>query len=125
MAHEIAVHGWDAQLAAGQPQPVEPELASDGVDEFLTVFLVSPRFSAKPLAGSVHLHATDTPGEWLVRQEDDGTLVVTAEHAKGDAALRGQASQLLLALWGRLRLDELDVIGDRAAAEHLLARTTI
>jgi uncharacterized protein (TIGR03083 family) len=125
MAHETAVHAWDAQLAAGQPQPIEPELASDGVDEFLTVFLVAPRFSSKPLAGSVHLHATDTPGEWLVRQEDDGTLVVTAEHAKGDAALRGPASQLLLALWGRVGLDELDVIGDRAAAEHLLARTTI
>ena len=124
MAHETAVHRWDAELAAGQARPIEPELASDGVDEFLNVMLPEPRFSSAPIDGSVHLHATDTPGEWLVRQQD-GTLVVTAEHAKGDAALRGPASDLLLALWGRKGPDALEVIGDRAVAERLLARTTV
>jgi uncharacterized protein (TIGR03083 family) len=125
MAHETCVHRWDAERAAGEARPIEPELASDGVDEFLNVMLLEPRFSSAPIDGSVHLHATDTPGGWLVREQDDGTLVVTAEHAKGDAALRGPASDLLLALWGRVATDALDVIGDRAVAERLLARTTV
>ena len=125
MAHETSVHRWDAERAAGQVRPIDPELASDGVDEFLNVMLLQPRFSSAPIDGSVHLHATDTPGEWLVREQEDGTLVVTAEHAKGDAALRGAASDLLLALWGRLGSDALEVIGDRAVAERLLARTTV
>ena len=125
MAHETSVHRWDAELAAGEARPIDPELASDGVDEFLNVMLLQPRFSSAPIEGSVHLHATDTPGEWLVREQEDGTLVVTAEHAKGDAALRGSASDLLLALWGRVGSDALEVIGDRAVAERLLARTTV
>ena len=125
MAHETSVHRWDAELAAGEARPIDPELASDGVDEFLNVMLLQPRFSSAPIEGSVHLHATDTPGEWLVREQEDGTLVVTAEHAKGDAALRGAASDLLLALWGRVGSDALEVIGDRAVAERLLARTTV
>jgi uncharacterized protein (TIGR03083 family) len=125
MAHEAAVHRWDAQLAAGRTWPIDAERASDGVDEFLTVMLVDPRFSSRTIGGSAHLHATDTPGEWLVREEVEGNLVVTAEHAKGDAALRGPASDLLLVLWGRLPLDHLEVIGDRVVAERLLGRTTL
>jgi uncharacterized protein (TIGR03083 family) len=125
MAHETSVHRWDAELVAGDARPIDPELASDGVDEFLNVMLPEPRFSSAPIDGSVHLHATDTPGEWLVRQQAGETLVVTAEHAKGDAALRGPASDLLLALWRRKGPDVLEVIGDRAVAERLLARTTV
>ena len=125
MAHETSIHRWDAERAAGHARPIDAELASDGVDEFLNVMLLEPRFSFAPIDGSVHLHATDTPGEWLVRTQEDGTLLVTAEHAKGDAALRGPASDLLLALWGRVGPDALEVIGDRAVAERLLARTTV
>jgi predicted lipid carrier protein YhbT len=45
-------------------------------------------------------------------------LVVTREHAKGDVAARGTASDLLLFLYGRIDADGLDVFGDAA----LLAR---
>jgi hypothetical protein len=62
----------------------------------------------------VHLHCTDTEGEWLiVRAGDD--LVVTREHAKGDVAARGTASDLMLYLWGRVGADPLEVFGDAAA----------
>jgi uncharacterized protein (TIGR03083 family) len=115
MAHETAVHRWDAEDAAGLDAQIEPVLASDGVDEFLSTFLFD-----KPVdAGSVHVHATDTPGEWLVRF-GDGAPVVTREHAKGDAALRGPAANLVLALWKRVPLERLEVLGDTSAAERLL-----
>jgi uncharacterized protein (TIGR03083 family) len=109
-AHETAVHRYDAESAAGAPGPLDAELAVDGIDEFLTVFL--PRLAAglaEDMA-SIHLHCTDTEGEWLVRREGDD-VVVTREHAKGDVAARGAASDLMLFLWGRVPADRLQVFG--------------
>ena len=43
---------------------------------------------------------------------------MTREHAKGDAALRGRAEDLLLTLWRRpVPAGAVDVVGDPAAAE--------
>jgi len=75
MAQETAVHRWDAERAGGLPEPIDAELAADGIDEYLTLFLPRARKGAPSLAGSVHLHATDTPGEWLVRPGGDGEPV--------------------------------------------------
>jgi uncharacterized protein (TIGR03083 family) len=123
MAQETAVHRWDAEEAVGRPASIEPELASDGIDEYLAFFLPRARKDAPPLAGSVHLHVTDTPGEWLIRPGGGGEPVVSAEHAKGDVAVRGPASDLLLLLWRRKGLDGVEVLGDRALAEAFVART--
>jgi uncharacterized protein (TIGR03083 family) len=125
MAQETAVHRLDAERAAGRSYAIDPELASDGVDEFLFEFLVWADKAAPPLAGSVHLHCTDVAGEWLVRDDDSGGYVVTREHAKGDAAIRGTANDLLLVLWRRLALDAVEVIGDRPTAARLVARTDL
>jgi hypothetical protein len=70
----------------------------------------------KPVAGSVHLHCTDTAGEWFIHP--DGR--VEPIHAKGDVAIRGTASDILLALYTRVPLDHLDVIGDAALAQQLV-----
>ena len=125
MAQETTVHRVDAEQAVGQPvAPIPPELAIDGIDEVFTVFV--PAFAAGRSPGdgrTVHLHATDAEGEWLVRF-DPGRLVVEPGHAKGDAAVRGPAADLLLWLWGRLPLDGLEVFGDRSAPEALRAVTT-
>jgi uncharacterized protein (TIGR03083 family) len=119
-AQETAVHRYDVESAASTTTPIDAALAVDGVDEFLRNFL--PRLR-DPLAAvgdaSVHLHSTDTDGEWLIRQRD-GEVVVTDEHAKGDVAVRGTASDLLLFLWGRIPADALEVFGDAA----LLARVS-
>ena len=119
VAHETAVHRHDAEEAAGRRYEIDPELASDGIDEYLHVFL--PRRAAEhELSGSVHLHCTDVAGEWLVEPAaDGGTPTIRREHAKGDAAVRGPAEDLLLVLWGRLPLDAADVIGDAAVAAQL------
>ena len=34
---EAAVHRWDAQSAIAPPEPLAPEIAEDGVDEFLWI----------------------------------------------------------------------------------------
>ncbi len=120
MAQETAVHLWDAADAAGISNPLEPQLASDGIDEFLTHFL-SGSDTAAAVGGSVHLHCGDVPGEWTVRQADDGSFAVAREHSKGDCAIRGEASNILLALWRRAPLSACEVVGDVAVAERFVA----
>ncbi|HLG68419.1 MAG TPA: maleylpyruvate isomerase family mycothiol-dependent enzyme [Acidimicrobiales bacterium] len=107
MAHETAMHAWDAANAARRARPLDAHLASDGIDELLTVMV--PRRPPKGLAGSLHVHCTDAQGEWLV---DLPSLTTRREHARGDVALRGPASDLLLNLAGRS--DGGEVLGDVA-----------
>ena len=133
MAQEVAVHRWDAEQAVGADvAPIDPELAVDGIDEYLTYFLDRPGDARpEPVRGSLHLHCTDAEGEWLVAPRhgagdgDDlsggAAFTVSVGHAKGDAAIRGPASDILLALWRRLSLDALDVVGDRSVAERFVA----
>jgi len=110
MAQETAVHRVDAELAAtGTAEAIDPELAVDGIDEYLDVFL--PRVHARNPVDvgdlTVHLHATDddVDGEWFVRF-GAGAPVVSREHEKGEVALQGEAATLLLALWGRVEPTE-------------------
>jgi uncharacterized protein (TIGR03083 family) len=121
LAQEIAVHRWDAEHAAGSDHAIEPTLASDGIDEFLHHFRDEADVDAAPVGGSVHLHCTDVAGEWTVRLDDAGAAVVTREHAKGDAAIRGAASEILLALWRRRPLSTVDVVGDAEVAARFVA----
>jgi uncharacterized protein (TIGR03083 family) len=122
LAHETAVHRWDANLAAGAVTSVPGPLASDGIDEFLTHFVGVPADEAVAVGGSVHLHCTDVAGEWMVRPHDDGQgFELERTHAKGDCALRGGASDLLLALWHRRPMTDLDVVGDIDVARRFLA----
>jgi uncharacterized protein (TIGR03083 family) len=111
-AHELAVHRYDMQLAAGTPEPIERALAVDGIDEFFD--LIPAWNGAGRVRGNgetLHFHCTDGEGEWLARLDPDG-LVVTREHAKGDVAARGTASDLMLYLYGRVAPSELEVFGD-------------
>ncbi|MGZ4679537.1 MAG: maleylpyruvate isomerase family mycothiol-dependent enzyme [Ilumatobacteraceae bacterium] len=124
MAQETAVHLWDATEAAGMVNPLEPMLASDGIDEFLTYFLADVAEGAEPVAGSVHLHCGDVPGEWTVRETDDG-FAVAREHSKGDCAIRGAASDILLALWRRLPLSRCDVVGDADVAARFITHSSL
>ena len=125
MAQETAVHRWDADLAATRRNPIEAKLASDGVDEFLTHMIGDVIADAAPIQGSVHLHCTDVPGEWTLRPTDGGGHSVTREHSKGDAAMRGTASDLLLVLWRRLELERIEVVGDAQVAKRFVAQTSL
>jgi uncharacterized protein (TIGR03083 family) len=122
MANETAVHRWDAQAALARPEPIDPQLAADGIAEVLEVLLplMVPPPSNGPAFGTFHLHCTDTTGEWLLSVED-GRLAVSTAHAKADAALRGGASELFLTCWGRRSESGPEVLGDPAVAEGWLA----
>lgn len=119
MAHETAVHRWDAQSAVGDPSAIDAALAVDGIDEFL--MFVASQLTRSPvarLAGTLHLHATDTSGEWSLKLAPD-CLEYRHEHSKGDAALRGSASDLLLWLLNRIPAgaEGLTLFGDRGITD--------
>jgi len=121
MAIETAVHRWDLESASGTAGPIDAELAVDGIDEVFDVFLPARRESlhgAEPwrFGGDgerLHLHATDAPGEWVLRFAG-GDVEVSREHAKGEAALRGPASELLLTVYGRIvpGAGDAELLGD-------------
>jgi hypothetical protein len=50
-------------------------------------------------------------------RSEDGRLLVSHEHGKGDCAVRGSASDLLLYLWTRKPASDLEVFGDAALAD--------
>jgi uncharacterized protein (TIGR03083 family) len=121
VALETLVHRWDIERGAGVTVvPADPALAADAIDEYLDVFVGLMRtLHTAPGAGeSVHVHCTDTNGEWFVEFPAPGVRTLRREHAKGDVAFRGPAEGLLLFLWGRLSADEagVETIGDASLA---------
>jgi uncharacterized protein (TIGR03083 family) len=118
MAHETAMHRVDAQLAAGAREPIDADLASDGIDEWLWLLPRRPWASSPEGGGeSLHFHCTDVDGEWTVQLTADG-VTVEREHAKGDVALRGPASDVLCWMMGRGPIDGLEVFGDAALLDR-------
>jgi uncharacterized protein (TIGR03083 family) len=128
--HEATVHRADAAIAVGADYRLAPDLAADGIDEWLERVAVEVSAESSPLdvGKTLHLHATDddlgSAGEWTITGTDDG-IAWSHEHGKGDAALRGSAKDLLLAVVRRQTATEggLEVFGDTAIWDGWLGRT--
>lgn len=128
--HEATVHRADAAIAVGAEYQLAPELAADGIDEWLERIAVEARADSSPLdvGATLHLHATDdglgSAGEWTITGTNDG-IAWSHEHGKGDAALRGSAKDLLLAVVRRHTAADggLEVFGDTAVWDGWLDRT--
>ena len=114
ITQETLVHRVDAELAAGDVTPMDPALSVDGIDEFVDVFIPAAEMQGQRIGGTgqtLHLHATDAEGEWLLTMHET-RVDVQRGHAKGDAAVRGPAGDLLLFAWGRDPSPALEVFGD-------------
>jgi uncharacterized protein (TIGR03083 family) len=132
MAHETAVHRADAEIATGRGPVIDAAIAADGIDEWLEDEpgddSQAGRLGALADGQVLHFHATDEglgeAGEWLVQRSGDH-ITARHGHGRGDAAVRGPASALLLVLVRRLAPDDapVQIIGDRAVLERWLAAT--
>ena len=126
MLHETTVHRADAELALGRAPQVDAATALDGIDEFLGN-LPSYATAAKRMGDTgaggetVHLHATDSDGEWMIALRADG-FGWERGHGKGTVAVKGTSGDLLLLTYGRLRpTDErFTVFGDDRLLAHWL-----
>jgi uncharacterized protein (TIGR03083 family) len=90
-ALETVVHRWDAEHAVGEPGPIDPVLAADGVAE--VVDLMAPRQvklgRIGPLPVAVELRALEG-GRWVLGE------------APVSATVTASAEVLLLLLWHRV-----------------------
>ena len=118
MAHESAVHRYDAQLAHGVAQPIDADLARDALDEMIDVLLpfVVTRDEVK-LPDATYVFTTTDDGSWIVRLGADGVQRLDVAKDR-DVTVRGTPSALLLAAYNRVRWTSLEVDGDIALLEQ-------
>jgi uncharacterized protein (TIGR03083 family) len=129
-AQECLIHRLDAELTAGTVTPLDPRLASDGVDEALDImFGGTPdwgRFDPLPHHVRVDLSDTDTQ-VWVQLGTFSGTSPDGVDHAAEpdisvvqdpgtdpDAVVEGLAADVDAWLWRRGDDAAIHVAGDRA-----------
>ena len=132
--HETAVHRADAAIATGSDFTLDATIAADGITEWLERVAIQAGSEGAPLpleeGNTLHLHATDPglgeAGEWTIRV-DDGAITWSHDHGKGSAALRGGATELLLAMVRRVSLADtgIELFGDHAVWQNWLDRTPL
>jgi len=112
-AHEIAVHRFDAQIAAGGASPFapvfDPVFAVDGIDETLNAFLSIITEVSPPNDWTIAFHTQDTGDHWHLTFSPDGTI---RDDAPAQVSLTGSASDLYLVVWNRGRDETINVDGD-------------
>jgi uncharacterized protein (TIGR03083 family) len=140
-AHEALMHRLDAELVTGRVTVIDPELASDGIDEALTIIHGDlPEWSTFTSDGSTGtIDARDTQTTWRVAlgrftgtspnsgttYDMDTLLVIDDPRAATSFTVRADAAQLDTWLWGRGAASALEVEGDRdafARLEQIVAR---
>lgn len=119
MAHESSVHRFDAQIAHAMAQPIDAELAADGLDELVDV--IAPRVYSrddvtKGPTGTVAMESSDDEPRYVGLEPS--TLARIGIVSAPDVTVRGTASALLLACYGRTPWSSLDVTGDQTLLQQ-------
>jgi uncharacterized Actinobacterial protein TIGR03083 len=120
MAHETVVHRLDAELAAGVPSaPVPDDLAIDGIEEFLYIFVMWGTSAWLEWARDILAEATGqdvrlvtTGGAWLVRPTPEGVRVVEDPSEPVATEVSAAPADLLRWVWGRAGDEAVAVSGD-------------
>jgi uncharacterized protein (TIGR03083 family) len=109
---EAALHRWDAQQAVGTPDPIATDGAADSLVQLEGIMPIA----APDATTGFTLLATDAPVDVTLRPNPDAPVV---------AALRGTASDLLLAYWRRIPVESLEMTGDAAALTAAIAAANL
>jgi uncharacterized protein (TIGR03083 family) len=120
MAQETAVHRLDVEDGRGTPTPVDPDLAVDGVDEVLDLFLGTwggnpdDWEGVDPHAGKDGTVAVRTGGQAWRSTLGPDAIPLTRGDGAADAAVTGEPEAVLLWLWGRRPDEVVTLDGDPA-----------
>jgi uncharacterized protein (TIGR03083 family) len=121
MAQETAVHRLDVEDGAGTPTPIDAELAADGIDEVLDVFIsdgwdddVTPEEwgDVDPHAGEGKTIAMRAGGHTWRSTLGPATIALDRNDGPADARVAGDPESVLLWLWGRRGDDVVVLDGD-------------
>lgn len=111
-AHETTIHRVDAECAAGTVTPIPGDVATDGIDELLTGFVIRPRGKLRSeQPRTLGVHTTDTDAHWLLKISQEPVITERVDAPAG-TTLSGRAADVYLALWNRLPLRDLEIGGD-------------
>lgn len=126
MTYETVVHRFDATAAVGGTYTLDPDVALDGLEEWLEFSTLPQAYASEDEmrallrpGRTLHFHATDAPegtGEWLI-DLTGAPITVSHAHKKSTTAVRGPLTDLLLLLYQRRTptpADGIEVLGDEA-----------
>lgn len=115
-ALETTIHLWDAANAVGRGIRIDPALAADGVAEVADDLY--PR-----QVGLRRMPPLETSVQFAMNDAIAAAELYGAESPLIGAVVVGRASDILLLLWGRVGLSDVDVnvSGDTAAVRAMLA----
>lgn len=130
LTHETAIHRYDMEAALADPQPIDPELAVDGIDEILTVMFERGRAArgtdAAPEGTTGDLVLESGGHTWFVRLLPTDVEISRESPTNGAGAastiISGEPHDLLLWLWGRGPLPAPNNDDDGGAAAELRRR---
>jgi uncharacterized protein (TIGR03083 family) len=119
MALETVVHRLDTDAADGMELTVASDVAADGIDEYLDVFVGASRAGNDAPAGpSMSFECSDRSDAWWLDLSTRGERTVSREPRSPSVRISGTAEQLLALVWGRLSVSDavgVEVSGDVAA----------
>lgn len=110
-AHEVAIHRWDAQRAAGTSvDPFDPAVATDFIREYFEVIVprVTDRDARTAPAGRLAVRLTNVDVNVLVSSTGRSVAVEPLDDEPPDGELAGPVDDVLLALWQRTPLATRD-----------------
>lgn len=103
MAFEAVVHRSDTDAAQGQDFSVAPQIAADGIDEFLDVFVAASRAAQHAAAGpTMSFECSDRGDRWWLDLSERGGRIVSRSPRAASVRIRATAEQLLLIVWRRV-----------------------
>ena len=112
------MHRADAALALGVEYTLAPDVAADGIDEWMELGCLPFHFEVHPwmreLLGpgrTIGLHATDTEAHWLLDLTGDFITWQRADE-RAAAEIRAPVTDLLLTIYRRRPVAGLGVTGD-------------
>lgn len=131
MAHETIVHRVDAEDCLGRAALLDSDLAVDGTDEVLELFLpFSTGKGTWPPDGALWLVRADGPEQWWVeagkgnvhvRRQPPGSLPPEGPPLSAAARVEAPANELFLMCWGRRVPPTTEVTGSYALLEDWLS----
>jgi uncharacterized protein (TIGR03083 family) len=124
--HEATVHRADAAFALGLNYELSPELAADGISEWLERVVAEAGGGSLPLAAgqTLHLRASDTDDDWLIRGGTNA-LALSREEAEASVGVSGPATGLFLGIVRRCSAEDagLTIAGNAGVWQGWLEHT--
>jgi len=114
---EAAVHAFDGLETIGKPEPLPAAIAVDGVAEFVEVGLGS-RGAWPTRPARLALSATEGPS-WTIDLTPSGARLNPRTAGDPSTTVHASASDLVLALYGRIPYTDLRVDGDPTVLTEL------